>query len=75
MAADSIVFLTQNRREWLAGRYLSCAVCLHFSLWCELKPLCLSSESVLMFQWYMPELMSREKEIVDGDKLKMRMVL
>jgi hypothetical protein len=23
MAVDSLVFLTQERREWLAGRYLS----------------------------------------------------
>lgn len=24
MAADTLVYLTQERREWLAGRYLSC---------------------------------------------------
>ncbi|KAF4629110.1 hypothetical protein G7Y89_g9038 [Cudoniella acicularis] len=50
MAADTIVFLTQERREWLAGRYLSCT-------------------------WDVPELLARETEIVEGDKLKMRMVL
>jgi hypothetical protein len=50
MAADTLVFLTQVKREWLAGRYLSC-------------------------NWDVPELLSREIEIVSGDKLKMRMVL
>jgi len=50
MAADAIVFLTQVRREWLAGRYLSCT-------------------------WDMMEFLAREKEIVEGGKLKMRMVL
>lgn len=49
VASDTIVFLTQEKRDWLAGRYLSCT-------------------------WDMPEFLSREKEIVDGDKLKMRMV-
>lgn len=24
MAADTIVYLTQKKREWLAGRYVSC---------------------------------------------------
>jgi hypothetical protein len=24
MTGDTIAFLTQKRREWLAGRYLSC---------------------------------------------------
>lgn len=24
VAADTIVFLTQKRQEWLAGRYVSC---------------------------------------------------
>jgi hypothetical protein len=50
VAGDTIAFLTQERGEWLAGRYVSC-------------------------QWDMPELLSREKEIVEGDKLKMRMML
>lgn len=49
MASDTLVFLTQEKRDWLAGRYVSCG-------------------------WDMPELLSREKEIVEGDKLKMRMV-
>jgi len=48
IASDTMCFLTQTRREWLAGRYIAC-------------------------NWDMPELLSREKEIVDGDKLKMRM--
>jgi NAD(P)-dependent dehydrogenase (short-subunit alcohol dehydrogenase family) len=50
IASDTMCFLTQTRRDWLAGRYISC-------------------------NWDMPELLSREKEIVDGDKLKMRMVV
>ncbi|TGO44798.1 hypothetical protein BCON_0460g00020 [Botryotinia convoluta] len=49
LASDTMVFLTQEKREWLAGRYISCT-------------------------WDMPEFISREKEIVEGDKLKMRMV-
>ncbi|KAN0091728.1 NAD(P)-binding protein [Hyaloscypha variabilis] len=49
IASDTMVFLTAEKRDWLAGRYVSCP-------------------------WDMPEFLSREKEIVDGDKLKMRMV-
>jgi hypothetical protein len=49
VAADTIVFLTQEKRDWLAGRYIACP-------------------------WDMPELLSREEEIVKGDKLKMRTV-
>ncbi|OAP55335.1 hypothetical protein AYL99_10308 [Fonsecaea erecta] len=49
LMADTVVFLTQTRREWLRGRYLSC-------------------------NWDMPELLAMQDEIVDGDKLKMRMV-
>ncbi|KAF7955173.1 uncharacterized protein EAE97_000432 [Botrytis byssoidea] len=48
LAADTIPFLTSQKRKWLAGRFLSC-------------------------NWDMAEIMSREKEIVDGDKLKFRM--
>jgi hypothetical protein len=50
MGADSMVFLTQERREWLAGRYISLG-------------------------WDMPTLLSRQEEIVKGDKLKMRLVV
>jgi len=50
LSAYTIVFLTQQKRDWLAGRYIS--VC-----------------------WDMEEFLSREKEIVDGDKLKMRLVI
>ena len=50
LAGDSIVFLTRERRTWLAGRFLN-------------------------VKWDLPELFAREKEIVDGDKLKMRMVM
>ncbi|KAH6645321.1 NAD-P-binding protein [Truncatella angustata] len=49
LASNTIVFLTKEKREWLAGRYVSCT-------------------------WDMPEFISRKKEIVNDDKLKMRMV-
>lgn len=50
MGADAMVFLTQEKREWLAGRYIS-------------------------LNWDMPTFLSREDEIVKGDKLKMRLVV
>lgn len=50
MAADTIVFLTQEKREWLAGRYISCT-------------------------WDMPQFLAKEAEIVEGDKLKVRLVV
>ncbi|OAP64261.1 hypothetical protein AYL99_00233 [Fonsecaea erecta] len=50
LAGDTIAFLTGERREWLAGRYLSCT-------------------------WDMEELLERQKEIEEGDKLKVRLVL
>lgn len=50
IASDTIVWLMQERRVWLAGRYIACT-------------------------WDMEELMSREKEIVDGGKLRVRMIL
>ncbi|KAK6607131.1 short-chain dehydrogenase [Botrytis cinerea] len=48
LPADTLTYLTSQRRGWLASRYLSC-------------------------NWDMNEIMSREKEIVDGDKLKFQM--
>ncbi|PMD17143.1 NAD(P)-binding protein [Hyaloscypha hepaticicola] len=48
IGADTLCFLTAEKRDWLAGRYVNCP-------------------------WDMPEFLSREKEIVEGDKLKMRM--
>ncbi|EXJ66467.1 uncharacterized protein A1O5_10619 [Cladophialophora psammophila CBS 110553] len=50
LAGDTIAFLTCERREWLAGRYLSCT-------------------------WDMEELFARRKEIEEGDKLKVRLVM
>jgi len=47
MAGDTIVWLSAERREWLAGRYVSCP-------------------------WDMEELMARKEEIMEDDKLKMR---
>ncbi|TVY34133.1 Short chain dehydrogenase citE, partial [Lachnellula cervina] len=49
LSADTIVFLTKEKREWLGGRYVNCT-------------------------WDMPELMAQEKDIVKGDKLKVRLV-
>ena len=48
LAADTLVSLTSQRREFLAGRYIS-------------------------VNWDMLELYSRQNEIVEGDKLVMRM--
>ncbi len=50
LGADAMVFLTQEKREWLAGRYVS-------------------------LNWDMPTFLSKEEEIVKGDKLKMRLVI
>lgn len=50
LAGDSIAWLTQDRKDWLSGRYIS-------------------------VNWDMPELISRRDEIVQGDKLKFRIVL
>lgn len=49
VAGDTIAWLAAERREWLAGRYVSC-------------------------QWDMEELMKRKDEIIENDKLKVRMV-
>lgn len=49
LAADTITFLTSQKRIWLAGRYINVT-------------------------WDMPQLMGMEKEIVEGDKLKVRLV-
>ncbi|KAF5879452.1 putative nad-p-binding protein [Botrytis fragariae] len=50
LAADTISYLTSQKRKWLAGRYLSS-------------------------NWDVNEIMSREEEIVDEDKLKFKMNL
>ena len=52
LAADAIVFLTKERREWLRGRYVNCT-------------------------WDLPELVgeAKKKEIIDGDKLKLKLVV
>lgn len=33
LAGDTIAFLTRERREWLAGRYISCESCCEFGAW------------------------------------------
>uniref|UniRef100_A0A060T0Z9 ARAD1C12430p n=1 Tax=Blastobotrys adeninivorans TaxID=409370 RepID=A0A060T0Z9_BLAAD len=48
VAGDTIAWMAAERREWLAGRYVSC-------------------------QWDMEELVAKMEEIVQQDKLKMRM--
>lgn len=45
-----MVYLTKEKRDWLAGRYINVT-------------------------WDMPELMAKEDEIVQGDKLKVKLVL
>ena len=50
MSADSLVYLSSEKRDWLAGRYINVT-------------------------WDLPELMTKEKEIVEGDKLKVRLVV
>ncbi|GAA5855215.1 hypothetical protein JCM9279_007508 [Rhodotorula babjevae] len=50
LAGDTIAWLVSERREWLAGRYVSCP-------------------------WDMEELVRRKQDVVDGDKLKMRMAI
>jgi short-subunit dehydrogenase len=49
VAGDTIAWLAAERREWLAGRYVSC-------------------------QWDMEQLMKKKDEIIENDKLKMRMM-
>lgn len=50
LAADVIVYLTEKKRDWLAGRYLSAT-------------------------WDVEELLAKEKEVVEGGKLKVRMIV
>ncbi|KAI0956387.1 hypothetical protein AcV7_006806 [Taiwanofungus camphoratus] len=50
LASHTVAWLVQERREWLAGRYVSC-------------------------QWDMNELLEKKQEIIDGDKLKVRMIV
>jgi NAD(P)-dependent dehydrogenase (short-subunit alcohol dehydrogenase family) len=50
LGGDTIAWLTQDRKEWLSGRYVSTT-------------------------WDMPELMAKKDEIIEGDKLKMRIVI
>ncbi|KAL2840178.1 hypothetical protein BJY01DRAFT_218763 [Aspergillus pseudoustus] len=49
VAGDTIAWLAAERRDWLAGRYVSCP-------------------------WNMEELLAKRDEIVEEDKLKIRMV-
>jgi NAD(P)-dependent dehydrogenase (short-subunit alcohol dehydrogenase family) len=52
LCADSVVYLTKERREWLTGRYVNVT-------------------------WDMPEFVSdsKQKLIVDGDMLKVKLVV
>ena len=50
LVAETVAWLTSERREWLAGRYVSAT-------------------------WDMEELLQRRGEIVEGDKLKVRLVV
>ncbi|RDL36477.1 putative short-chain type dehydrogenase [Venustampulla echinocandica] len=48
LSADTIVYLTREKQQWLGGRYVNCT-------------------------WDMPELMAKKDEIVNGDKLKVKL--
>ena len=50
LAAHTLLWLVKERREWLAGRYISCL-------------------------WDVDELLSKKDEIVQGDKLKPKLVV
>ncbi|KAI0891141.1 oxidoreductase-like protein [Annulohypoxylon nitens] len=50
LPGDTVAWLSSERREWLAGRYISST-------------------------WDMQELLQRKEEIVEGDKLKVRLVV
>lgn len=50
VVAHTVLWLTKERREWLAGRYISC-------------------------QWDVEALHARKQEIIDGDKLKVRLIV
>lgn len=49
LSADSVVFLTSERREWLNGRYINVT-------------------------WDLPELLRMKEDIINGNKLKIRLV-
>lgn len=50
LPAHTLLWLVNERREWLAGRYVSCG-------------------------WDMEEFLSKKDEIVQGDKLKHKLVV
>ncbi|KAI0966586.1 putative short-chain type dehydrogenase [Xylaria arbuscula] len=50
LAADSIVYLSKEKREWLGGRYVNVT-------------------------WDLPELIGKKDEIVQGDKLKVELIV
>lgn len=69
LAGDTIAFLTRERREWLAGRYISCECSCAFLMPRKVD------HSYSPAVWDMEELLSQKEEIVSGDKLKVRMVV
>ena len=50
LSAHTLLWLLKERREWLAGRYISCV-------------------------WDVDQLLSKKEEIVEGDKLKAKLVV
>lgn len=72
LSGDSVAFLTREKREWLAGRYISCeyleCVLLAHNGQTELN-------SRRIGTWDMEEFLAKKDEIVNGDKLKVRMVV
>lgn len=73
MAGDTIAFLTRERRDWLAGRYVSCefSCCLSLKMPSSLR----TDSSDHAGTWDMEEFLSKKDDIVNGDKLKIRMVV
>ena len=50
LGAHTMVFLTAEKRDWLAGRYISC-------------------------NWDMEAFLKKKEEVVEGDMLKVKLVV
>lgn len=72
LAGDTIAFLTRERREWLRSRYISGMFSSSMILRTEMAHTMLHPVTAT---WDMEELLGREAEIVEGDKLKVRMII
>ena len=50
LAAHTLVWLVNERRDWLAGRFVDC-------------------------RWDVEALLAKKQEVIDGDKLKVKLVV